>query len=228
MKITDELLYLNVSSARDEWFSLSMKDNLKYEHDFSHRFKRKIRKLIRQNKDKVNYKSFRPAIVWSLVAVIFLSGTTAYAYRDNILNVAKKVKSELTEYRYSSEVDMCTIDSVTLGYITDGFDLVDSSESPSSYYYRYVNREDETKDIVIIVDVYSKQTNGTMILDTEDAIVTEIMIGNLQGEYIEKGENIQLLWSDENCVIWIAARAMEKDELIRIAENIIINQKAYQ
>ncbi len=223
MKITDELLYLNVSSARDEWFSLSMKDNLKYEHDFSYRFKRKIRKLIRQNKDKVNYKSFRPAIVWSLVAFILLSGTiSTYAYKEALLNVFKKIHKDITEYYISSEVDKAEIKGISIEYIPEGYTLQKANENDVFFLYNYVNENDSEKDISITVNIYSKQSVGTIGIDTEDAYVKQIMIGAHEAEYVEKGLIKHIIFTDENAVITVFAREMDEDEIIKIAENIKI------
>ena len=223
MKITDELLYRNMPAARDEWFHITMKENLEYEHDFSFGFKRKMHKLIRKNDTGYARRSFRPAIAWGLVLFLLLGGTTAYAYRDSLLTVMRKVKSDLTEYRFSSEIEGSSINSVTCEYIPEGYRLSDKYEMPISFYYHYVKEDDPTQDISVIVDAYSQYDTGTMIIDTEDALVQDISIGSLPAEYIEKGSNVQILWNDGNVVIWITARNLEKGEFIRIAEGIKVD-----
>lgn len=68
--------------------------------------------------------------------------------------------------------------------------------------------------------------NGSEIdIDTEDAsLVENVQIGNLSGLYVEKESNNTLAYviQDESCAIMIYSNNLDKDTLIKIAQNIFL------
>lgn len=68
--------------------------------------------------------------------------------------------------------------------------------------------------------------NGSEIdIDTEDAsLVENVQIGNLSGLYVEKENNNTLAYviQDKSCAIMIYSNNLDKDTLIKIAQNIFL------
>lgn len=66
-------------------------------------------------------------------------------------------------------------------------------------------------------------TKGDYQLDTEDAIVTKVPIGDFNGYLIVKNDRTMLFWHNENLEFFLKGN-IESDDLIRMAESIKKNK----
>lgn len=110
-----------------------------------------------------------------------------------------------------------TVDDVTIGYIPEGFALKNKIEDVTKRYYMYLNVDDETRYLVISISL----SNGTVI-DLDNEHTYEIQYINhreIHLSYDEEDGSGAIIIPGENIYINITG-IIEKDELIKIAENI--------
>lgn len=102
---------------------------------------------------------------------------------------------------------------ITVGYIPDGFELVEEFESDNQIMYKFANGE---KYIMI-----SKKASTTMInFDTESSKTEEIIIDNTKYIYNNDGKgSIILIWI-RNDFIYNINGNISKEEIIKIAKTV--------
>nr|WP_243279225.1 DUF4367 domain-containing protein [Romboutsia sp. 1001713B170131_170501_G6] len=99
--------------------------------------------------------------------------------------------------------------------IPSGFNEVNRLESPLDTIIIYQNNEGlQIRYNVSTID------NNTITLDTEDAIVEELYIGEYNAKYIEKNDMKQVFWNDDDYIYLVDCNLRDKEELINIAKNI--------
>ena len=109
MKITDEMLYASASKARDLWLSSAFPNDIP-EHQFSHRFNRIMKRLMKEQRRPprlnhvIHMMRRTAAILLVVTAVSFSCLMTVDAYRERFIEIVTHVFHELTDYRFSAEI----------------------------------------------------------------------------------------------------------------------------
>lgn len=104
---------------------------------------------------------------------------------------------------------------VNLGYVPTGFEPIEIQNLKGRIFLRFASGE-------FYFDVSVNGINGNYSIDTENAVVEQIKINNLDGIY-SSNENVNILvWYDDEFVYRITAN-ISKDEIIKIAENLQID-----
>lgn len=103
---------------------------------------------------------------------------------------------------------------VDLKYIPEGFVSEESSVSSRMVSLSFLNKDKYFQFRLGKLDVNSA-------VDTENAVVENITINGYDGIYISKTDRNMLIWHNSSYTYRITAN-IEKDEIIKIAENIIV------
>lgn len=229
MKITDEMLYASASKARNLWLSSALPDDIP-EHQFSHRFNRKMKRLIKEQRrsprlNHVIHMMRRTAAILLVVATIsFSCAMTVDAYREKFIEIVTHVFHELTDYRFSTESTSSSpvkteLGVISLGFIPNGIDQTDEYSDGTFYSVSYETEDGLYFDLTCTLITENQDTHK--IVDTENAVVQEYSINGEEAAIISKGENNTILWTHRNILFQLYGN-LPLDIEKQIAESITV------
>ena len=227
MKITDEMLYQHAPEARDLWLSTLPNDADIPEHKFSRRFERKMKRLIREQRqsprtNKIIRGLRRVAAIILVVGILSFSGLmTVEAYREKVIEVVVQVFHDLTNYQFASEkndtAQSVELPEITFQYIPDGMEKIEDSIRDSFRYILYESKDGKffelTQAVVITNSDYEK------ILDSENAETEEFYIGDSEAISNTKNGVTTILWTRDH-VHYTLFGSIDQADLKIIAEKI--------
>lgn len=218
----DELREALLSAESIKLSAIPPEDELN--HCFSGRFRRKMKKLIKEQRrtpfqKKIHSWAGRAAAIVLAIAGLGLGMTMSVdAYRDRLVNFIVEVYHDLTLLRRDGELelDMDGAIFVEPEHIPERFQLAERTESETSLDIFYITEENE----VLGYHQVSKGSSVTWLLDTEDAEVLYIEIEGIDIMAIKKGKTCKFFWQDEKFSYLISGYVtMEEMELI--AESVL-------
>lgn len=168
------------------------------------------------------YKSAAVFVAAVLSSFIF-SGTAYAAYRGiieyHIVDYGdhSEIRYEISDY---SELPAYLEDKYMLGYVPDGYELEKSDEYNTMKQDVYV--DSNGNELLFLQRIIGPDEKSR--LNTEYSVVEEISVNGIKATYIynTKLEFNMIVWCDDSYLFEITSFAISKDELIEIAENIII------
>ena len=161
--------------------------------------------------------------VVALVAMLLF--TTAFAasedFRVKTLNMVMEVFDDRVELRFGTGGRFS--DTLTAGpqiagsQLPEGFQLTDEGSSGMGRWYEY----HDAGDGAIYINVLNME-NGSMMLDTENAVRSSVAIQGETALLVEKGQQRQLLWQlGEVWFCYIITENLSTDTLLQYAESIV-------
>ncbi len=159
----------------------------------------------------------RVALAAGVAAILF---TTAFALsetvRVNTMNLMVRVFETNTEFRFSGSSEPA-VPQCSVGWVPEGYALVDRAEDRFCIRYEYQN--DENMRIVIACRNAKELVIG---IDTEDAEVTHIEAKGCPAMLIKKGSEFQLVWTakDNSIFINIVGDDISREDILRIADEL--------
>ena len=170
----------------------------------------------------------------SKVAIIALVGmltfTTVFAASENfrvrMLNFIIETFDDRTEIRLPPEqIDLPhqahTVPQFSVGWLPEGFALIDVGENQSTVWANYKN--DETGASISIFG--NDLTAGSVSVDTEDTQALSVQLHGGNALLIEKNNIIQVRWQYSEKSAWLFSaigQNMDRDTLLKVAESTTI------
>lgn len=151
------------------------------------------------------------AIACAIVLAIVLIPATSQAARRRISELIKKAFPGYTEYQLDVEVDDDGQTRYAPTYIPDGY-VFEPGDSDQTLSYR--NAKGEYLDISI------HPKSAVVQINTENAFVEPVAIGEESGEYILFEDTGVVIWSTEDRIFVVDGK-LEKEELLKIARGIL-------
>lgn len=160
----------------------------------------------------------RAMMAAGIAAVLF---TCAFAssetVRRNTMNLVMEVFSENTKFYFTGE-NMDIQPRLNVGWVPEGYRLERQEENDSGLWYEYRKSENE-----FIRFKYSITAGRNMSVDTEDADVKYVEISGNEAMLIQKGSEIQIIWSiyDNTGAITITGTGISEDEMVYAASQLV-------
>ena len=205
--VTDEWLYKYMPVV-DEAIIRELENNTDYEYQFTGKFERRMRKLMRQEAHpwtEVFYRLSKRAAVFLVCAVSFLFVMTmsVEARRVRFFETVKTILEDSMIYSYFTDQEQGTMQYVEPGYIPEGYQEIERDISERWFGIIYSNQNGE----LITWDQMLVQEGEELAVDIEydQQITKEINGKNIiislysDGEviaYCEHGEYAYLLIAD--------------------------------
>ena len=161
------------------------------------------------------------------VLVAMLLFTMAFAssedFRIKTLNFVIDTFDDRTELSLVSEetpgVSQAAVLQITVGWLPEGFNLVDAGNDGTSVWYQY-DTEEGAMISVIAVDL----TVGSLAVDTETAEMTPIEMKGTEAYIIQEANITQIIWRLSEYPDWmclVTANGMKTEILIEVAEAVL-------
>lgn len=192
-------------------------------HTFSPRFRRKMRHLLfRQNHPILTRGLQGAAVLFLTITVLFGSLLTVSTDAREFVSGWVKTRIE-TIYHFYYEGDAAQTNSTeyVLGWIPDGYTIIDIFELPNEKWYTYA---DENSSWTLTF-LYSADSNGADIyMLNADCAQKEVTVNGLPATlYIPfNDDSPAIVWEDrEKGVFFLITAQVSEDVLIKMAENIV-------
>ncbi|MFI3255328.1 MAG: DUF4367 domain-containing protein [Eubacteriales bacterium] len=187
-------------------------------HEFSDKFKENMKILSKQPKPKPKLRA-KPLKVAAAVAMLTL--TTALAvHHEQIILVVKNVYTELTEYQFSAVPHDKGLPAVDFGMMPEGMILDGSGELEGDFYWKYQNESGQY--FSVLVENITENTNSSVILDTENAEVSLIVVQGVEGTQVVKNSITSVQWIKDNGVFYVISD-LPTEEVLAMIEGLKIS-----
>lgn len=194
------------------------KDDFNFE--FSDKFEKRMQKLVAKE-NRINFQSRRimsKCFLAAIIAIIvmFTGLMSVSASRQKIIEFVETIFPKYTQVELSEE-SLPTPDTIetayTLGFVPDGYELVQYNQDKVSVFAIWENENEE--EIVFSQDILNSNTS----IDSEHYY--ETLDVNGYKAYIFGMKNLySLTWKDDNYMYTITVPREFKDNLIDIAKSI--------
>lgn len=221
--IDDKFLYEYMGSAEN-----IILENLPKEKDLSHkfskRFKRKMHRLIKEEKRSPSFNRFvnygrKVAMIFLIViSLIFATTMSIEALRVRFFEKIIEVLEDRTAITFDAGDEIVPdLVPVASEYVPAGFYIDEKRDTGLSYTIRYSNQEEEIYYAQIVI------AHGQILLDTEGVEIETIEIGKQEANiFINKGLT-QLYW-DDGLYMYHLTSTIDRVEIVKMAESIIKNK----
>lgn len=193
-------------------------------HTFSPRFRRKMRHLLfRQNHPVLMRGLQSAAVLFLTITVLFGSLLTVSTDAREFVSGWVKTRIE-TIYHFYYEGDAAQADSTeyVLGWIPDGYTLVETVDFPGQRIYNYA---DADKRWYLSFTYSVDSSDADIFLLNADCTQKEVTVNGIPATlYIPLSDNNSpdIIWEDrEKGVLFILTAHVSEDVLIKMAENIV-------
>lgn len=220
--LQEDMLVQYMKQAEAVWMS-RIPPEAKLHHRFSGRFLKKMRALLRYERQSVRTRKLT-ADLRRMAAVILLAlgvgcvlTLSVDAYRAKFFEIVMEVFPELTSIRTAPKDPSVEreFEPVEPGYVPEGYEVEERIIDAIGVSMTYMDRNGKR--------IGYHQTllgTGETILDTEDAETETIILNGEEIMVIEKNKFYILWWTNEPCEYLLNGEA-DPDELKKMVENII-------
>lgn len=192
-------------------------------HTFSPRFRRKMRHLLfRQNHPGLIRYVHSAAVLFLTLTVLFGSLLAVSSKAREFVSGWVKTRIE-TIYHFYYEGDAAQTNSTeyVLGWIPDGYTIIDIFELPNEKWYTYAS-EDNNFTLTFLYSADS--SDADIFLLNADCAEKEVMVNGMPATlYIPfNDDSPAIVWEDrEKSVFFLITAQVSEDALIKMAENIV-------
>lgn len=195
-------------------------------HQFSERFERKMKRLIRRAEHPVFHRVLQQAA--SIVLVLFLGFATLLAVsptvRAAVFGWVQERYEDLTTYYFdgASQQDTKPVD-YEIGNLTEEFAELyrDVKEKETTIYYHNA----ETNQVMSF-SYYHECSIYTHNVVMEDAIIEKITVNGYEADFYccnDEMKSNAIVWIDSSTdTLFSIVAFMDKEELISLAESVIV------
>jgi len=222
INFTDDMLKKAVIKADIyEIETLPADDEIEYE--FSNEFKRKIKKLIRQNKTRSQVEAMaflrmRVVVFVAAIIILLVSAMSVSAMRAAVFEFITEVYEKFTHIFFNeSRSSQDAADGFSIyepAYIPEGFKLVNKN-TDGLVLLEYEKENDFIS--------YSQQCleNVSSNINTEGVRLEELEFKGLPAKYYSNQGVQNLLWYDDK-YIYVVSSTLDRDIVFKIAESVEI------
>ncbi len=219
--ITDEMLAQAAAELADA-INESLPSPSECTHQFSPRFEKNMKRLIRRANHPTVYRALRSVVSILLVIMIGFGSTLAVSAeaREIVFGWVKQQYENFYEYFFEGEVEPTESAKYQPGWMPEGCEFVTSYETAGGEVYIYTDAE----ETLIQFSYTSDPNNESVYVDGVGYAKEVVAVNGFQAEiYISQAENEtnSIIWNDESGVILFTASGnFDQETLIKIAENI--------
>lgn len=152
------------------------------------------------------------ALTISFTALLLVS-PRARAYVEKII---KEIYAEYNNYRFSTQETTVEEGDYTLGYMPEGFELVEESHGENYHNYVYMTTENS-----LLTFNYSSASSGSLGIDNEHMIHQKIEVNGMEGTFAySEEENFMVAFILDGGVLLSIDGDFGYDETVKILKNI--------
>lgn len=205
----------------DEFYLNSLPKDEDITYQFSRRFERNMKKLIRQSKKKKG--SIKPfqlrkqvAILVASIIILFASSMSVSAVRKAVFDFVSNVYEKYTEIFFNNSEPIPKDEFVVFKptYIPDGFAIdLEELDLENSVYLKYVKDDD------YIIYEQQRQEEVSIHINTEGIEVEETEFNGYPAKYYSNQGVQNLIWYDDIYMYFVSS-TLSRDKVYHIAQSV--------
>lgn len=222
--ITDEMLRIAATEA-NQAICDSLPRPEECDHQFSPRFERKMRRVIRRGRHPVAYKYLRRAACLLVAVTLFGASwlTVDAEARGAFFAWVRQQYENFVEYRFEGlapDEEMTSNFAPT--WLPAGYEETEARCSESTTIRVYGNQDGQKISLI-----YSHGADAVSIFIGADHMTAEkVAVGTQQADFYQdtdpENANVLVWQSESGDVIFSISAVLPKDELVKIAESITV------
>mgnify|MGYP003294097644 CR=1 FL=1 len=219
--ITDDMMAQAAAELADA-INESLPNPSECTHQFSPRFEKKMKRLIRKSHHPIFYRTLRTVASIVLVILIGFGSTLAVSAeaREIVFSWVKQQYENFYEYFFEGDVTPTESRRYQTGWMPDGCEFVTSYETAGGEVYIFTDE----KDTLIQFSYTSNPDNETLFIDGVGYFKEEAIINGRIGDFYIAQSNDKtngLIWTDETeTVLFFVSGNYDKETLVKIAESV--------
>ncbi len=192
-------------------------------HEFSPRFRRRMQRLMFRQQHPILMRGLQSAAAVLLTITVLFGSLLAVSTkaREFVSGWVKTRIETIYHFYYEGDAAQTASTEYILGWIPDGYTLIDIFELSSEKWYTYAN-EDSNWTLTFL---YSADSSGADIyILNADCTQKEATVNGLPATlYIPSNDDSPaIIWEDrEKGVFFLITAHVSEDVLIKMAENIV-------
>lgn len=202
----------------DEYYLNSLPSDKDIIHRFSHRFEKKMKKIIKQSKKEKSVKHIplqrRVAILIISILILLASSLSVSAVRKAVFEFITKTYEKYTEIIFDDSKIITDHEFVAFrpSYIPDGF-KVNMEDLDGSVYLEYV------KDNDYIIYEQKKKKDVSSHINTEGIEIDDTILNGQAAKYYSNHGVQNLIWHDDSYMYSVSS-SLSKEKVYQIAESV--------
>lgn len=234
MELTDEMLSQCAAEASALWLAQVLDPDAP-PHRFSRRFERRMAALLRRQRRSPRQRRARTfARRAAAVVLILLLSLGAFLAVDTearaaVLQWFRETFSHAVIYRFPENDAPAPVPRYTLGWVPEGFALVDSGydETEGTCFYSYKERDGRLRFAFAVIRT-SDETIITLFNIDDPSRIERVRINGMRGELCpanDPSDNNNLIWYDEaRQVALMVDGNIAKEDILHIAQEIKLEE----
>ncbi|MDO5062766.1 MAG: DUF4367 domain-containing protein [Peptostreptococcaceae bacterium] len=220
----DDLIQKMLQDAEKQEISELSAEPLTLSKKFDRRMRRSIRdgKMFDRREQMLRILSKAAIILVVIVATLSITYVFSPTARAMMQNIIRLIYPDHNSYRFGTQEVEVHKDDYTLGYIPEGFELVEEIEKVTGYILIYENSEGYALDFS-----YRGGQGRQLSIDNEHMIHEDIVINNMEGiiAYSNDDELFTVGFLVDDQIILKVTADLDKETVIKILENIQKHRK---
>lgn len=221
--ISDDMLRVAAEEYEQTLLS-SLPDPEKCNYLFSARFEHKMQRLCHQAKHSAPHTLLKriacALVIIILCCSIFLMLNTEI--RATVISWVKEQYENFANYFFDGETSSKEPNIYYIGWLPDGFEQIDSSNSAGGGSLVYINHDGQILQLTYLFD-----TDSSNLFVTNDAYIHSVVTVQNQSADIYLAVDPQytnaIVWCNTNkSVLFYLSAPCNKDALVQIAESVTI------
>ena len=175
------------------------------------KWKRKLFNKMRDNRyHRFTTKTVKVLMIAAVLSALLLTAFVIPSSREYIIDNF----DIFSRYQLTESNDNSVNGEITVGYIPEGFELVDKQLSSKTMIYNYKNSNSS------YISVMKSSSIVNIEFDTETGSLEEIVIdGKIYTYFLDSNNFGYLVWN-KNDYLYQIHSSISKDEMIKIAETV--------
>lgn len=192
-------------------------------HEFSPRFRRRMQRLMFRQQHPILMHGLQSAAAVLLTITVLFGSLLAVSTkaREFVSGWVKTRIETIYHFYYEGDAAQTASTEYILGWIPDGYTLIDIFELPSEKWYTYANEGSNWT----LTFLYSADSSGADIyILNADCTQKEVTVNGLPAAlYIPSNDDSPaIIWEDrEKGMFFLITAHVSEDVLIKMAENIV-------
>lgn len=222
--ITEEMLRIAAAEA-DQAIRDSLPHPADCDHQFSPRFERKMKRVIRRGRHPVAYKFLhRAACLLVVVTLVGASWLTVDAEaRGTFFAWVRQQYENFVEYRFAGlapDEEMTTNFAPT--WLPEGYEETKAQSAGGTSTKTYSNSDGQA-----IHFMYSAGADATSLFVVSDNMTAvKVIVGTQEADFYQDADpenaNVLVWHSESGEVLFCISAPLPRDEMVRIAESIAV------
>ena len=220
--ITEEMLRIAAAEA-DQAIRDSLPHPADCDHQFSPRFERKMKRVIRRGRHPVAYKFLhRAACLLVVVTLVGASWLTVDAEaRGAFFAWVRQQYENFVEYRFEGlapDEEMTT--NIAPTWLPEGYEETKAQSAGGTSTKTYSNRDGQA-----IHFMYSAGADATSLFVVSESMTTvKVIVGTQEADFYQDADpenaNVLVWHSESGDILFCISAPLPRDEIIKIAESI--------